>query len=529
MIISTTPKLMSFAGNPMRYLLSSETGTGTGGIRSVVKIRFTDIDTSEDHAITIDQNGVERTFSLKAEPATKADVPVSDGDFSSADWCKAWYDYLIHDIDFASSYEIDIEDTDIILTAKTASSEYDISQVSNTITGIEIFTETSGDSQTTTAVEGVMMRIYKNGTALLGEEYKPLDSFGNVRFDVQEYIYANLLMAYPPRFNNSLAGLYWVYHDYICKYRTIFVNKVNGAWEERSYGDDFRYAIPGGLNREDLVANNLANVDFFSLSKTKSTFLTWSSFTKETDKISKESLFFTFQEPAGYTQFRLKVTYWLSTGVCVTKPLTDLVTITPWTVVEFTVGYTELGFATMVGPDVIKWTVFLTNENGTIISDQFTFEMDPFYHENTRYFRFRNSWGVYDTLRCTGNFELTLEHERETASFISEDNETAYNAPLRTISTKQLQLFKANTGHLSRDNREYMRDFERSFDIYEIADGRLYPVNITSKKSNLAKDGEYNYFLSFEYERAYSDFFFSRMLRTIVEKAYSNEHSSEYS
>ncbi|MFZ4569749.1 MAG: hypothetical protein ACOYM0_01310 [Bacteroidales bacterium] len=514
----------------MRYLLSTETGTGTGGGDSVVKIRFSDIDVTENHAITISRNGAERTFTLKASPTTKAHLPIAEAGFTPLQWCETVYEYLIHDLELTEAYEIDINGTDIIMTAKVASPEYDISQVSNTITGLQIFTDAGGDAPAADAVQGVLMHVYKNGTALLGSEYKSLDADGTVRFDVQEYIYANLLMASPPRFNNYLGGLYWTYHDYICKYRIIFVNKINGAFEQRSYGDDFRYAIPGGLNREDLVANNLAGTDFFGLTSTKERFLTWSPDARYTDKLAKESLFFAFQPPVGYTQYRLKMTIWDSDGANeTTSNLTDLVNITPWTVVEFTTGYAELGLSALLGGDVAKWKVFLVNENGITISDEITYELDPIYHENTRYFRFKNSWGVYDSLRCTGNFELSLEHEYETATYISEDPETVYNSPLKIIATREAQLFKANSGHLLRDWREYLRDFERSFDIYEYADGRLYPVNITSKKSNLAKDGEYNYFLAFEYERAYRDFFFSRMIRAIAKKVYSSAYSASYS
>lgn len=510
----------------MRYLLTDDSNRGE--LYSVVKFSFTEVDTVENHLVIISQNGIERTLTLKTSPTAAAHLPVGIAGYGTGYWCLQCFNWLVGDLQLSTDYDITMDNRDIILTAKIPSPEYDITQVTSTIVGLVVSTFIAGVIPVV-PVDGVMMLVYINETTLIGQEYKQLDPNGLVRFDVQEYLYAHLLLAPHPRFDKSIDFLYNVYSDYICKYRIAFVNKVNGVMDGRIYRDPLsRYAIGGGLNREDLVANNLANVDFFSLSKTKSLFLTWSSIVKATDKISKESLFFAFQAP-GYTQFRLKMTYWLSTGVSVVKSLTDLINITPWSVVEFSVGYAELGFSTMVGPDVIKWMIYLTNENGTVISDKFSFEIDPFYHENTRYFRFRNSWGVYDTLRCTGNFELNLEHTREQATYISEDEETMFNAPVKSIAVKESQLFKANTGFLSRDNREYLRDFERSFDIYEYADGRLYPVNITSKKSNLAKDGEYNYFLAFEYERAYSDFFFSRMLRTLIEKAYSNEHSSEYS
>lgn len=532
MNITTHPYLVSFAGNPMRYLLTSDPGSGTGGIKSVIRIRFTGIDTNADHSVTIEQNGAERNFTLKASPSTKDHLPVADGGYSAADWAQACYDYLINDKDFLDDYEIDIDDADIVLTAITASPVYDISQISTTITGVTIFTDVSGVAPAADEVEGVLMRVYKNGTTLLGEEYKPVDASGNVRFDVSEYIYANLLMASPPRFNNSLAGNYWVYHDYICKYRVVFVDRVNGVFLDRTYGDSFRYAIPGGLSREDLVYNNLSSIDFFSLTTTQEMFMTWADTSRYTDRTSKESLFFMFQDPtANYQKATLKMVIWDSDGDNETiVAITEEITITPWTVIEFSVGYAELGLQSLLGGDVAKWKVYLENEDDEVISDYVTFELDPKYHDHTRYFRFRNSWGVFDSMRCTGKFEMTLQHERETVSYLTEETESTYNAPNKVAFARELQMFKANSGFISADNRQYLRDMERSFDVYEYADDRLCPVNLTAKKSNLMKDEETYYYLAFEYERAYQDFFFSRMRRAIANrKNYSADYSAYYS
>lgn len=532
MIISKTPFLLSFAGNPMRYRLTNNSGGDSMGVLSVVRFSFSDVDKTVDHAVTISKNGIERTLTLKNNPTLQEHLPVAEDGYSPTDWCQACYDYLTLDVEFSTDYSIELSGTDIIFTAKNAGTAYDITQGSSTITGLLVSTQTAGDAPGSGVVDGVLMRIYKNDNSglLLGEEYKPLDSSGIVQFDVQDYLYADLLMAPAPRFHDSIAGGCGVYTDYIFKYKVYFIDRVDGVLQGRAYNDTQRYAIAGGLNREDLVANNLSQVDFFGLTDTKSSFLTWQTNLKTTDKIAKESLFFAFQQPVGYSQYQLKITYWDSAGANeTTVTLTSPSTITPFTVLEISVGYTELGLSSYLFGEVAKWKVFLVNELGSIISDEFTFELDQFYHENIRYFRFRNSWGVYDSLRCTGNFELNLEHERESATYISEDEETSYNSPVKTIYVRQSQLFKANTGFVTRNAREYLRDFERSFDIYEYDQGRLYPVNITSKKSNLAKDGEYNYFLSFEYERAYSDFFFSRMLRAIVKKIFSAEFSAEFS
>ena len=125
-----------------------------------------------------------------------------------------------------------------------------------------------------------------------------------------------------------------------------------------------------------------------------------------------------------------------------------------------------------------------------------------------RYFRFRNSWGVYDSIRCTGDFETIPVQEREKVMYISDEPETSFNAPVSDTMIKETQGFKGNSGWLSKDFLNYLRDFMLSPDIYELDDTRLLRCCITSTKTNLYKDRTYNYALAFEYERAYDDFFF---------------------
>jgi len=527
MVISSTPKLFSFAGNPMRYQLSSE--PSSGNINSVVKFRFSDIDTTVGHAFTIRQNGVDRTFTLISNPSDPNDFPVASTGYPPDYWAYLCYMFIKDDVQLSTDYDISLDETDIVFTAKIPSPDYDIEEVSSNVNGLQVSTVVGGELPPTGTVEGVLMQIFKNGTTLIGEEYKPIETSGIVRFDVAEYIYAHLLLSPPPRFHNSLTGNTLVYSDYICQYEIRFTDRINNVFQPRVYVDGLRYAIAGGLNREELVSTNENSLDFFSLAAIQEKWLTWWEGTKITDQVSKESLFFAFQAPVDYSKYSLIARIYDASGNYQIVQAVPLTSIVPFSVVEFSVGYAELGISSYFTGNAVKWDVCLKNETGTKISDYFEFQLDPIYRETTRYFRFRNSWGVYDSIRCTGIFELKLEHSRETSTFISEETETPYNSPKKITFSQESQVFKANTGFVPIDTRQFLRDFERSFDVYEYSEGRLYPINLTSKKSNLLKDKEYNYFLEFEYERAYTDFFFSRMMRAIIKKAYSGDYSSDYS
>ena len=515
MELTKKPFQMSFAGNPMRYLLS---GTSSSGTLSVIKIGFSALDTTPGHSIDVTFLGDERTFTLRSDPATKDDLPIADDNWTVLGWAQHCFAYLMNDVHLLQHYSMVCEEDEsndggkIILTAKTASPSYDWSAGANNITGFTVTTLTAGIAPVPDSVEGVLMQVWKNGSEKLGEDFKPVDSSGNVRFEVQEYIYASLLQVSPPRFHLTFQDLVEYFDDYFLKYLTVFCDRIAGVFSPRTYGDPdniYCYALAGGLNREDLVANNDSQIDYFDLADVKKKFLTWSPPSKLTDKFETHSLFFAIQEPT-WSTFQLKANLY-SENTSSSENMTTQLPVALWSVFEFPGGYDQLGLDQFLNGDVITWELFLVDENDTIISDVHRFELDEKYYENTRYFRFRNSWGTYDSLRCIGVFETIIEHDREKVAFISDETETSFNSPGAYSIIKEVQSFKANTGWLAKEYLNYLRDFMLSSDIYEVVDGRLLKCLLTSKKTSLSKDANYNYSLAFEYERAYDDFFFQML------------------
>ncbi len=482
-----------------------------GGVLSVVEIEFTGIDTTPDHSVDVAFLNGTRTFILKTECSDKNHIPVADESWDEILWCKAFFEYILHDVQLLQNYDITAENTILTLTAKVASADYDWTTANNTVTGITITNIAQGQDPPTGTVDGVMMTVMKNGTEILGSDYKPLAGDGTVKFDIQEYLYANLLSASAPRFHLTVVGFYThVFTDYILKYRTIFCDKISGVFSPRTYGDErlWSYAIAGGLNREDLVANNILLSDYFNAPATKKKFMTWSPPWRLTDKMESHSLFFAFQAPS-YVTSKLKANlYNTELGISISIDITSLTGVSQWCVVEYMAGYAQLHLAAYLNGNVDKWELYLVDGQDNVISDVRQFMLDKKYAENTRYFRFRNSWGTYDSLRCTGNFETIEQHDRQTVMYMSDETESSFNTPGAETMIRETQSFKANTGWLTRDYLHSLRDFMLSSDIFEVDDGRLLKCLLTSKKTTLFKDDDYNYNLAFEYERAYDDFFF---------------------
>lgn len=497
----------------MRYVITD--AALANGSFSGNNLEFYGSDMVAGHYVTFKAMGEIFTFTLSISPVGGFDLPVALPGEDRFDWSSRCFDYIEQNCPLTEHYNIlyHAQYSIIEFTSKTEGSQYDF-----------IFTEGLSQYFTVVCVNhgrdndivvGMLMQIYHCpepdvAGVLIGEDYKPLEADGSVRFQVQEYVYSHLLAAPHPRFHNELeSGIHHTYTDSVMCYRVYFTNKIDGKFEERSYPDLYRYAIPGGLARHDLVKNNTAGIDYFSLEENQKKFMTWlpSGKSKITDQQSRESLYFIFQDPE-YSKYKLKADLFTDQGESETVDLMTAYDITPWSVVEFLVGFSTLPSIFQSG-HIIKWTVYLVNEDDDVISDEFTFEIDDRYSEYTRYFRFRNSLGAYDTLRCTGAFETNLEHEIEKVSFISDEIETPFNASGSNTINRETLTFTANSGWVSKEFLLYLRDFRRSLDFYELVNSHIFKCVFTSKKTKLLEDKNNNYALSFEYERGWDDEFYS--------------------
>ena len=512
MQINQTPYLVALAGNPMRYLVAA--GQPKDGVKALTTITFTDVDTIEDHSVTLSMLGGEKTLTLKDDPAENDQLPTGNAEQSPTLWAQSVYERMLQNYELVDNYDITVNDTVISLEAWEEGELYTITEESNTISGITIETVAVGTLSSST-VEGVLMQVRDQYNNLLGEDFKSYETIGvyaqTVRFDVSEYLYAYLLDFYPPHFYLSFPGfIHHKYSDYVLKYKVGFAEKKSGVIQPFVY-DSFRYAMGGGFSRELLVYNNKNVVNYFNVSANQQKFLSWAPLEKLSHTEAKESLFFFFQAP-DYTQFQVKVEAWDHGDGHAVYNVTSLITFTPWSVYEFTVGYLELNCENLTEKPAIKWQVWLVNESETQISEKRVFYLDPKYQEIVRHFRFRNSIGAYDSIICTGRSQSNLEYDRERAIFLAPfETETCYNPQAVATKVKENIPRKAVTGWVKLDYLNYLRDFLRSLEVYEIIGGVVYPVIIKTKKTPFIKDSENNYALEFEYESANENEFYSTL------------------
>ena len=185
MNILSNPHEVAMAGNPMRYVIAS-TGS-SGGNKAINILRFDDVDFEEFHNLKVTFQGEQRNFVLRDSPGDAFEWPIGITGMSPSDWADTVQDQIERCFYLTSNFEITRDSLDIVLTAKEDGPGYDFHEDENTIKGIKLLV--TGGNIATFAVQGILMQI-KTWPAgiLIGEDYKPVDTIGHVKFDAAEYI-----------------------------------------------------------------------------------------------------------------------------------------------------------------------------------------------------------------------------------------------------------------------------------------------------------------------------------------------------
>lgn len=114
--------------------------------------------------------------------------------------------------------------------------------------------------------------------------------------------------------------------------------------------------------------------------------------------------------------------------------------------------------------------------------------------EEEQWILFENSLGGIDTFRAYGNVELNAKHEHKIAEI--EDNAEEYR-----VDTER--MFKKNTGHLNKDERQWLLDFFPSLGKYIYINNHIRKIVVTDSDVNYeAKELPSNYNFTFKFADA---------------------------
>ena len=212
--------------------------------------------------------------------------------------------------------------------------------------------------------------------------------------------------------------------------------------------------LPGGLARADKDFLSGEGLNYFDVSDNDTRFLTWAPLTKTTFPYVPERLFFFLQQSG--LKLMKKAVY--ADGTETTEKAADLGNAN--TIIEISCGATEL-FKGIDPTTLASYSVWIEDAAGNRVSEERIFTLDQNYYENIRTLVFRNSFGLYDLLHCTGQIAI---HDNVKRNEISAYQTDSYRR--RVFSSENVEEYQLNSGWLSGlDARNWLQDLLLSKEV----------------------------------------------------------------
>ena len=516
--IIQSPPLISFAGNPVICEACSDNYLVSAGSRAYFELAVSGIDTMEDRGFTLKFCG--KTLVFRSAMFTGFDgllfgVATMGSTFS--DFAENIYQCFNENYDIQKCFTLRLDapgvsSRKIILEARQPGAQYSIVLSDVTVSGVSQGINSPGTDEVYRDYFGILCLVRDIQGNETGEDIKPVDFTGSARFDISDYLLAKFACWQLPRFEfpqlpGNIPAHGW---DYLLKYRVSFAESMAGQVKGLQ-SDRWSYVLAGGLSRELLTSLNENALEYFSIAENRQKFLSWLPATKYSRSGVMEKLFFLFQDNPDSIQYRMAVIVTFTDGATKLINASPLTVYPAFTVVELKVDFDHLDLVNVQpGKTVLSWEIVLLDANDDHLSESRVFINDTRVLENEKTFFYRNSFSAYDTFRFTGKGEANLEYERQTGVTIREERFSFFNAPSRQFTARETETFKANSGWISLQEKNCLRELLLSPEIYEQIGSELFAAVVKSAKiTPFFKSGEYLYNLEIEYERSYQNTFFS--------------------
>lgn len=378
----------------------------------------------------------------------------------------------------------------LVFTALQSGPDYNITLKSSTA-GWTLASETAGTNSTMPADYRAWMALQRiaedapNEYQTYAEELVPVDgqlvartNFGPYMRNQVEYGFV-FPQSETPEFFKAYEGL--VVDINYAEYYSGNVRQISKAATIM--------LLPGGISLTDYENLEAISEDYFDDETRITRFLNWCPAAKITSLGTPERLYFLTTPSEHDVVIKLKAYRELISQT------TDVDTFAAdGKVYELLCGLHEL-LPEAVEGEIIKYEIWLQDVNEKILSETRTFWLDTAVHGNTRVFLWRNSFGAYETLRCTGEQSISDNIGRTEFELLINDN---YRN--RVHESESLPDIQIHTGWLNGlAHRQWLTDFLLSREVYLIEGNGLNRVSLTTGKVLRETDNEFTYALAFAY------------------------------
>jgi len=521
----TYPPYLALAKNPVVFKLLTNNAIETAGVKANLSLIFND-----DPYLLVDGDSFDLVWGSNIITITVKTTPDSSGNQIKAivqgqtltQWVLQTHNYLNSNYYISRDFTIASVLNSMIFAARETGDEYTLTLDNEPPTKINSQDAVTGVTEVYREFFSMLCQTFvKDGTEMLKkfEDALSVDSSYNAFVDIAEILKAELYSEFewPEASATSWKKREHLLLPYFIRYCEQFGNPLT---PQKIATTQYFWAFNGGIPFWKQVDYYSAGTSFWDRMLYEMNFLTWQPRTKKIDIYQPETLYWVaWKNTLNNTTCRLKITAhtYDETGLITTTIYSGDQAVSYMDVFELQVGYARLNELYDIdayfhdqGVDGVTGQYYevevVIKSGGLVISEKFTYEVDLTEYPNTRYFRFLNSVGGYDTVRTTGIGEFELAPER---AFITSPYPKEFDAAFKqkkNIFISGTQKMKVNTGWKNKEEIDWLQDFMLSEEVYEIIDGKLYPIVITSTSGPKYVDEQSPaYFMEFEYERSTHD------------------------
>jgi hypothetical protein len=494
------PPLVSLSDNPVVFNLATNNLYVNTGVVAICDITIT---TSHTHGQSFTLSYLEHdlTFTCSSSPNTSGlQYPTKPAGQSLYEWVEILASYLSQNYILSSDFLITAASNVVRFTAKEKGVDYELS-ISGAPTGTTISTFQTGVDVDPRPNFKLLVQLFKSNATdqLLGEELQDPNDDLQCWFDEAEYLRSELMSDFTfPEGASKLID----HPESVVKYYIRHAEMYGSPPVVKALvTEDSLYAICGGIDWVRLSRYNLQSTSWYDRFCYNHMFLSWQPLTKVVDVDQVEKLYFLNKSETAITLKLKAKLYW--GAVTLGWQEVGSLDCNGVGIVECLVGHDNLSDP---DPDSLtKYEIRVEDSAGLVLSETRTFTIDHNVYPYKKYLIFQNSLGGWDTVRFLGKTSIEGEYARLISSTINDYSFTNQEGSI--VQGRPLESLKMilNTGWISQNNKDYLRELLVSQQVYEISGSMILPVVVTSSNVFMSKDDETLYNMEIEVLYAFTD------------------------
>lgn len=531
------PANVEFADNPVVFQLKTTNMYSYAGTYAVLSLKISGIDTIPGHSFKLSWSTYELIFTLALNPDDSGlQIRSASGGEDKCDWGSDFYNSL--NSNYLLNRDFNIEggcsgDYIITITAKEKGSAFSLTFSDSNVVNLSQDSVTVGNDPVMRSGYKLLSKLYvDDGVSIicLGEDRITPDDQGICNFDFSELLKSHIFESSSFEFPEGLTNFLFDRNSQIIKYFIEYAEYYSSSVRELiSTVDNPNYILDGGIDFIKLAKYHEDDSSFWDKMQYNKDFLTWQPINKKIWIRQPEKLYYLVWN-ALTTTIKLMIKIYYNDDTDYTHEQ-DTQTVSQYDLYECILSYNKLDLISLpqsAGKEIKKYEVWIADQDDAKISISRYFELDRRIYTNQRFFIFRNSLSGFDTIRFTGETAKSTDLKRSSITILNDFDFTSLDAQIKNNTIFESQKYKVSSGWLTKEQTEYLREFELSTEVYEFILNRLYPVVLVNSKSAIHKDNEYLYNRTIEYARAYKDSNYSYDDNILDSKNFNKSFNSSY-